>query len=68
MIEVFKILHDFYDTKDSSPLIICSLESLMDLKGHDLTLPVCQSNKKQRAQSFTQRVVKPRHSIPLKVF
>ena len=67
MIEVFKILHGFFYTKASPPLSIRSLEYLMDLRGHDLTLTVCRSNKKQRAESFTQRVVKPWNSLPLNV-
>ena len=44
MIEVFKMLHGFYDTKASPSLSIRSLESLMDLRDHDLTLTVCRSN------------------------
>ena len=41
MIEVFKILQGFYDTKALPPLSICSLISLMDLRGHDLALTMC---------------------------
>ena len=49
----------FFHTKSLPPLSIRCLESEMDIRGHNLTLIVCRSNKKQRAESFTQGVVKP---------
>ena len=64
---MLKILRGFYATKASPPLSFHSSESLMDLRSHDLTLVVCRSNKKQRIESFIQRVVKPWKSLPLDV-
>ena len=65
--DMIEVLHGCYYTKASPPLSIRSFESLMDLRGHVLTLTVCRSNKKQREESFTQRVVKPWNSSPLNV-
>ena len=40
------------------------MKSVIDLRGHNLTLMVCRS-KNIREESFTNRVVKPWDSLPL---
>ena len=60
--QMVRMQHDryFFYTKDSSPLRIRNLESVMDLGGYDLA---CRSNEKQKIEAMKQLVVKPWNSL-----
>ena len=65
MIEVYKLLHNKYDTDVSTLLKLRSAQS--SLRGHSLTLFKPRVNRNLRQNSFTIRVIDTWNSLPQQV-
>ena len=61
MIEVFKILKGFYDTRVTEGMFRCNTGSN---RGHSLKLAKPRANRDIKKYSFTSRVIDQRNDLP----